>query len=127
MSYFSKLKAALTLFGVNLDETENVILDGQQKQTISMRCALALKAKKTWGIVTCVFLSLLIQWRHCLKQLHNIPMNWNNYIRAFVWLTFPVWFAFSLIAFGLKISAIGTLIVIVLCIIMSGFEAFGLL
>ena len=84
MSYWTRIVSALTRDGTDLDVTENTVLDGSPRQTISMRCALAERAGKRWGCWACWALSVLVQSRHCQRQLMGLPMTAWNYLRAVV-------------------------------------------
>lgn len=83
--YIANILAALTRDGIDLDETENAVLDGAPGQTISMRCALADARGALWAHVACAALTL-VQFRHCQKQLAGVPMQWWNYCAAVFWL-----------------------------------------
>ena len=84
MTYLARLRAILTRDGTDLDVTENTVLDGSPRQTISMRCAIAEHQGKRWGCVACALLSVLVQRRHCTRQLIGLPMTTWNYLRAVV-------------------------------------------
>ena len=84
MSYWTRIISALTRDGTDLDVTENAVLDGAARQTISMRCAIAQQAGRRWGCVACWLLGVLVQRRHCTRQLIGLPMTPWNYLRAVV-------------------------------------------
>lgn len=96
-SYLRNLWSALVQDGADLDCTENAILDGLPRQTISMRCALAEKAGKTWAAVACFCLNF-VQWRHCPKQLAGVGMTPCNYIRTIIALIGVPWVLIRLAA-----------------------------
>ena len=87
MTYLSRLLSAATRDGTDLDRTENAILDGNPRQTISMHCALAAQRGDAWGCWACRALAVLVQRGHCAKQLTGAPMAAANYARAIVCLT----------------------------------------
>ena len=81
-SAINRILTLLVQLGVLTDEGLNVATGGAANQTLSMRTATAARSGDRWACVLCNLLSILIQPRHCAKQLSGEPMNPWNYLRA---------------------------------------------
>jgi hypothetical protein len=69
--------------GIAFDMMLNALLGGTAGQTLSYRAASdAAKREKFWCLF-CRLLSVLVQPNHCADQLSGIPMDGEEYIRAF--------------------------------------------
>lgn len=84
--YFADLWAVLKADGIALDETEAAFLGAPNGETISLWSAMANRHGSVLGHIACAVWSVLIQWRHCHKQLIGAPMKPLNYVRAIVCL-----------------------------------------
>ncbi|MGC9271935.1 hypothetical protein [Acidiphilium sp.] len=89
MTYLTDLYAVLKGDGIALDETEAALLGIPNGETISLYEAMQARHGSTLAHIACALL-WLVQEHHCRDQLANVPMQPNNYIRAFILLCVPI-------------------------------------
>jgi hypothetical protein len=74
--------ALLVRAGDLADMGLNVLTGGRWGQTLSMRAAIAQISGEKWACDLCGALNVLVQRRHCQKQISGEPMSRWNYLRA---------------------------------------------
>lgn len=88
--YLTDLGRVLVGDGTALDRTEAALIGAPDGETISLYAAIEARHGVLLARVTCVLLSILVQWRHCQKQIAGEPMRPLNYARAAVCLMAPI-------------------------------------
>jgi hypothetical protein len=68
--------------GITIDCLINVVFGGPLYQTVSMRCALAARAKKPFGCFMCKVLDIFVQKNHCGLQFVKKPTDPISFVRA---------------------------------------------
>lgn len=93
---FVQLRILLLQAGIWEDRDLNVVaFDGSANMTVSEHTALAggymphnvrlaPDRRLWWGCVGCRMLAVLVQKAHCWKVMNDVPMTMQNYLRAFI-------------------------------------------
>jgi hypothetical protein len=68
--------------GVAFDRFCNALTGGDCDQTVSLRCAVAWRAGKSWGCVMCWLLDTFVQHDHCAHQFDDTPADVPTFLRA---------------------------------------------
>lgn len=85
MTFLPDLWAVLKGDGIALDDAEERALGGPAGETISLWAAMEARHGSALAHLVCLAL-WLVQFRHCRDQLAGVPMQTQNYARAFVLL-----------------------------------------
>jgi hypothetical protein len=86
VSYWSNIWSVLKADGIALDETEAALLGAPSGETISLWSAMEALHGVWPARLACLIWAILIEWRHCHKQLLGQPMPGLSYVRAAVCL-----------------------------------------